>query len=357
MNDYDQLHGAYLNTQRQMLFSSAQFIFFVLTITISLPVFAHHSGSIFDQNSVVALEGIVSDFSWGNPHVYIHVEAMDAAGEIIEWQIETDATPILTRSGWSSASLRPGEQVVVRANPDVDPQRPHGRLISVATGDGALLTPRVSFKSRPSEAATGAIASDITGIWSTPLATNAHLWQLRSSARTLTARALAAQAEYDVARDSPAGKCIAYPTPTFLGVPYLNEIYMSDNKITIRGELFGSERVIYTDGRGHPENAEHTNQGHSIGWWEDDVLVVETRLLAEHRSALIDGAPMGPNRHVIERFSLSDDGRRLLIDFVVEDPDYLTEPFAGDMEWDFAPQFKFINIDCDPEISAKPWGG
>ena len=173
----------------------------------------------------------------------------------------------------------------------------------------------------------------------------------------LTARGRAAQAEYDVTRDSPAGKCIAYPTPTFLGVPYLNEITLGDDRVTIRGELFGSERIIYTDGRGHPENGEHTNQGHSIGQWEGDVLVVDTRLLAEHRSALIDGAPMGTSRHVVERFALSEDGRRLLIDFVVEDPDYLEEPFAGEMEWDFAPQLEFINIDCDPEISAKPWDG
>ena len=346
-----------MNIQRPVFVSGTVFFIFVLSISISSLVFAHHSGSIFDQNSVVALEGTVSDFSWSNPHVYIHVETMDAAGEITEWQIETDATPILTRSGWSSASLQPGEQVVVRANPDHNPQRPHGRLISVATANGALLTPRLSFESRPSESATIAVASDITGIWSTPLATNTHLWQLRGTVRTLTEKATAAQTEYDVTRDSPAGKCIAYPTPTFLGVPYLNEISVSDDKITIRGELFGSERIIYTDGRSHPENAEHTNQGHSIGWWEDDVLVVETRLLAEHRSALIDGAPMGPNRHVIEQFSLSDDGRRLLINFVVEDPDYLVEPFAGDMEWDFAPQLELINIDCDPAISTKPWGG
>ena len=171
----------------------------------------------------------------------------------------------------------------------------------------------------------------------------------------MTARGSAAQAEYDVTRDSPAGKCIAYPTPTFLGVPYLNEITLSDDRVTIKGELFDSERVIYTDGRDHPEDGENSNQGHSIGSWEGNVLVVETTQLAEHRSALIDGAPMGTNRRVVERFSLSEDGRRLSIDFVVEDPDYLAEPFAGDMEWDYAPQLELINIDCDPEVSTKPW--
>ncbi len=326
-----------------------------VAITVSPATVAHHSGSIFDQTSVVAIEGTISDFSWANPHVYIHVESISASGEIRGWEIETDATPILTRSGWSSTSLEPGDQVVVRAYPDKNPQRAHGRLISAATGGGAVLTPRGSFDSRPSESDTGAFATDMSGLWSTPLATNQHLWQLRAAVRSLTAKGIAAQAAYDVTRDSPAGKCVAYPTPTFLGVPYLNEITLTEDRMTIKGELFGSERVIYTDGRDHPQGGDYTNQGHSIGYWEGDVLVVETAQLTEHRSALIDGVPMGTSRHVVERFSLSDDGRRLLIDFVVEDPEYLAEPFAGSMEWDYAPQFRFIPIDCDPEISTKPW--
>jgi hypothetical protein len=66
---------------------------------------------------------------------------------------------------------------------------------------------------------------------------------------------------------------------------------------------------------------------------------------------------MGSRRTIVERFSLSEDGRRLLIDFLVEDPDYLAEPFAGTMEWDYAPYLELIGIDCDPEVSARPWGG
>ena len=326
-----------------------------VSITVNSAAFAHHSGSIFDQASVVAIEGKISDFNWSNPHVYIHVESISESGDIREWQIETDATSILTRSGWSSTSLSRGDQVVVRAHPDKNKQRAHGRLISVATGGGALLTPRVSFDSRPSESDTGAVATDMSGLWSTPLATNQHLWQLRATVRFLTAKGTAAQVAYDVTRDSPAGKCVAYPTPTFLGVPYLNEIIVAEDRIIIRGELFGSERVIYTDGRDHPQDSDYTNQGHSIGYWEGDVLVVETVQLAEHRSALIDGAPMGTSRRVVEEFSLSDDGRRLLIDFIVEDPEYLAEPFAGSMEWDYAPQFNFIPINCDPGVSTKPW--
>ncbi len=330
----------------------------VVIALVTAPIaWAHHSGSIFNPDSVVAVQGEVSRFSWTNPHVYIYVETTDPSGDVVEWEIETDATPILTRSGWSSQSLEPGDQVVVRANPDRNPQRAHGRLISVTTGSGAMLTPRSSFATRASESDTIEIATDFSGVWSTPLATNAHLWALRRTVRTLTPASIAAQARYDVTRDSPAGRCIAYPTPTFLGVPYLNEITLDDDRVTISAELFYSERVIYTDGRGHPEDGELTNQGHSIGRWEGDVLVVETTQLEQHPSALIDGAPMGSRRTIIERFSLSEDRRRLLIEFIVEDPDYLAEPFAGTMEWDYAPRLELIGIDCDPEVSTRPWGG
>ena len=330
----------------------------VVLLAASLPLSgdAHHSGSIFDRNTVVALQGEISRFSWTNPHVYIYVETVTPGGDVVEWQIETDATPILTRSGWTAESLKPGDQVVLRANPEHDPERLHGRLVSVTTADGAMMTARSSFATRPSESESGPVATSLEGVWSTPLATNQHLWALRASTRELTPAAIARQAQYDITTDSPAGKCVPYPTPTFLGVPYLNEISIEQDRIRIDGELFYSERVIYTDGRGHPESGELTNQGHSIGRWEDDVLVVETVQLEEHISAMIDGAPLGERRRIEERFSLSEDGRRLLIDFTVEDPDYLVTPFSGTMEWDYAPHLELIGIDCDPEVSARPWG-
>ena len=164
------------------------------------------------------------------------------------------------------------------------------------------------------------------------------------------------QAAYDITSDSPAGKCIAYPAPTFLGVPYLNEIKILDDRILIKGELYNTERTIYTDGRDHPEGGKLTNQGHSIGHWENDVLVVETTLLEEHRSSLIDGSPMGVRRRITEKFRLSPDRTQLLIDFRVEDPDYLAEPFQGTLEWAYMPQLEMVGIDCDPEVSARAWG-
>jgi hypothetical protein len=83
------------------------------------PVRAHHSPRIFDMGSVLAFEATVSRVHWANPHTYYYVEAPGADGELVEWQLETDAITLLLRSGWTEESLRPGDRVVVRGHPDI----------------------------------------------------------------------------------------------------------------------------------------------------------------------------------------------------------------------------------------------
>ena len=120
----------------------------------------------------------------------------------------------------------------------------------------------------------------------------------------------------------------------------------------MRSEFFNSERMIHMDGRAHPENGERTNQGHSIGRWEGEVLVVDTRLFADHRAPIRgpnEGVPSGAQRHVVERFHLSEDRTRLIVDFVVEDPEYLGEPFSGSLELYHAPELEMLGFNCDPE--------
>jgi hypothetical protein len=133
----------------------------------------------------------------------------------------------------------------------------------------------------------------------------------------------------------------------------------------IRSEFFNVDRTVHMDGRGHPREGERTNQGHSIGRWEDGALVVDTTLFAEHRLgnsqglsiasrlANTQGLPSGPRKRVVERYQLSQDGTRLLINFVLEDPDYLAEPLTISTEWDFAPTLQPLRFGCDPEQAQR----
>lgn len=314
---------------------------------------AHHSALIFDRDSVVAFEGKVTQFGWANPHVYIHVETTDAAGNPVEWELETDATPILTRSGWSRDSLVPGDKVLVRANPDFNAERKHALLVSITKQDGEVLAARSYFLRKDGDPRTTAGASSLAGIWELSFADYTGFYTAWDQL-PLTERGVASRDSYDVRTDSPEAQCIAIPSPGVLVAPYLNEIVLGEDRVLIRNERWNLERVVYTDGRGHPADVEPTNQGHSIGHWEDGVLVVDTVAFEPHRSPILGkGVASGPRKHVVERYALGEGGTTINIAFELEDPDYLAEPFSGTVVWHYAPHFEMLGFDCDLENSSR----
>ena len=270
---------------------------------------------MFDSEAVVTFQGTVTAFEWTNPHVYIMVEVTDGIGQATEWEIEGDPTALMTRSGWTATTIAPGDVVTAIVNPARGTQRTHARLVSLATSDGAVLTPR----SRGNESTVR--ATGIAGVWD-----NIRAFATRSLAMpTPTAAGATWQAAYTNA-DSPTAQCIPLVSPFFATVPYRYEIELLDDRILFRSEFYTSERTVFMDGRGHPESAERTLQGHSIGWWEGEALIVDTVHFSDLRNGNLFGIPSGAQKHVVERYELSEDGTRLLIDFVLEDPNIWPSP-------------------------------
>jgi hypothetical protein len=120
----------------------------------------------------------------------------------------------------------------------------------------------------------------------------------------LTAKGLDAARKYDP-RDNPRIQCIPYTTPESLGPPYLHSIERDGENFVLRNEYMEVDRRIYMDGR--PPPVERSAQGHSVGRWEGNVLVVETTSFAD--------AAWGTARHSVgreeaRRRALSADGRR-----------------------------------------------
>ncbi|NNC64786.1 MAG: hypothetical protein HKN84_08385 [Gammaproteobacteria bacterium] len=327
-----------------------------LAFLVVVPAEAHHSAKIF-ESTVIALPGTVTRYGWTNPHTYIYVETLDQNGEAVEWEIETDAIPILVRSGWGPDSFAPGDEVLIRARPDRNRDRRHALLVSAEKADGTVLAARTYFLAREEDLDTRPRATDFSGIWELRFEDYGRYYASWAQVR-LTEAGAAASAAYDVRLDSPAAQCVAAPLPSLLVAPYLFEIEIRDNAVVLRNERFNAERFIWTDGRGHPENGERTNHGHSIGHWEGDTLVVDTTLFADHRAPISgqqgnEGVPAGAQKHVVERYRLSEDRTRLLIDFVLEDPEFLAEPFTGSVQWFYAPHFEYLGFGCDVDISLR----
>ena len=94
-------------------------------------------------------------------------------------------------------------------------------------------------------------------------------------------------------------------------------------------------------------------QGHSIGRWDGDTLVVDTALFADHPIGNWRGLPSGPCKHVVERFAPTADRTQLRITFRVEDPDYLVGPWLGEIVWDYVPDGEFLPFVCNPEAALR----
>jgi hypothetical protein len=105
---------------------------------------AHHSFAMFDDEHPIDLDGIVQEFKYTNPHSYLLLEVKRADGSIAVWNLEGGAPSLLTRDGWSSKSLKPGDHVVVTINP-LRSGAPGGswnlRLIKFKDGRPIVVTP------------------------------------------------------------------------------------------------------------------------------------------------------------------------------------------------------------------------
>ena len=78
---------------------------------------AHHSFAMFDQENPVDLEGVVQEFKYTSPHSYILLEVRGQDGSAVVWNLEGQAPSLLTREGWSSQTLKPGDEVVITIDP------------------------------------------------------------------------------------------------------------------------------------------------------------------------------------------------------------------------------------------------
>ncbi len=77
---------------------------------------AHHSFSAeYDANKPITLKGAVTKLEWTNPHVWIYVDVKDESGKVTGWECELGSPNLLMRSGWTSKSLKVGDQITVEA--------------------------------------------------------------------------------------------------------------------------------------------------------------------------------------------------------------------------------------------------
>ena len=274
------------------------------------------------------------------------------------------STIVVTRMGWTRESLAIGDRVTVGAHAARN-GRPYGLLDSIEKEGGIVLPTSFGRDSaEPLLAAPEATASTATlaGVWmadvSKLVSYPGGLDGFFIAQLNLTEKGQAARASYEeISAENPGSRCIGMPTPVTIVTtnlyPLEIKINADEETIMIRSEYFDDERTVYLDGRGHPEGGERILAGHSIGRWEGDTLVVDTRNFADHRSAYQTGVPSGAQKHVVERYRLTEDGARIALEFMLEDSEYMTGPMTHTRELIYSPQMELSRFDCDPEATRR----
>jgi hypothetical protein len=335
---------------------------------------AHHGFGNFAMNEDIELTGVVTDLDFVNPHSWVYFDVTDATGEKVAYRCELRSATTLRRSGWTPEMFAPGTRITMQGSPD----RADRRACYVSTlifADGTTLDrygqriPPKPTTQRAPRLPSG--EPNLTGDWAAeqlvmtdPKGRDGTLVPLSEAPKFEPGAVPEGQREIPGARgteEAAAGvDAFARPPPravvgltdsgaaameALIALPRaerscmtgsivsdwggegVNRITQNADTITLQYGRLGLERTIHMDVEAHPADIAPSRAGHSIGRWENDVLIVDT--VGFLPGALSGTTPHSGQLHVVERFSLDVGAMALERGYTAEDPLYFAEPYTG----------------------------
>ena len=202
---------------------------------------------------------------------------------------------------------------------------------------------------------------DLTGTWQHD--GRANTWRFVPETFKLTPQA---QAHYDlgvkalkdggVYRDD-IGQCWPAGLPLIMTRVWPIAVVQLPTAIYMVSGFMNSLRVIYLDGRSHtdPDLVVRSFNGESIGRWEGETLVVDTKYFPGHHHWMDQGGssvPASEDLHIVERFRMRADGN-----FDIEYT--MTDPKNWEGEWKMVKTFRRRNdtditeVQCLPDLNDR----
>jgi hypothetical protein len=322
--------------------------FVAVLFLISLPAAAHHSQAIYDRANTITIEGVVTDYRWANPHTYLYLEVDDGADGTFVWPIEGQVTAILRRLGWDSDTFAPGDRITVVAHPSRDPARMMALLVSAEKNGVTYVGTTDDLKKRGSALPA---AESLSGVWEVPATPLIRSFSEPFS-WVLTPKGAEGLAAYDDRTMNPQLQCTPRVAPWLMIFTGVHKIDLGDDIVYIRTEYDTVDRVVHMNVASH-DGAEVTHQGHSIGRWDGDVLVVDTAKFADNNSGSARGIRSGSQKHLVERFALDPARTSMTYHFDLEDPEFLAEPVSGEFQLAYRPDLDLLRVRCDTETAGR----
>lgn len=318
-----------------------QTVFFMLVLFLpGSYLYAHHgSGPNFDPNNMVTLNGTVSELRFVNPHAFVYFEAIDSDGVSVPWRCELSGASLLRRQGWTDETLVPGDEIKITG---AMARREDNAcaMESISFSDGSVINNQddlqekfipiadsASIAERPRYLENG--QPNLSGGWVSRVGGGPG-GVLTNGAPKPTPAGFAASEQFEYIYDNSVINCKSGNIVLdWYRQSHVNEIRQEEFRIVIRYGYLDMVRTVHLDLTNHPENLESTVEGHSIGKWDGDVLVVDTVAMAAGALIAQDEIMMSDQARVVERFEYDSESATLNRSYEVTDPLFLEEPYSG----------------------------
>jgi hypothetical protein len=368
----------------------------VAAIAAALPgsVLAHHGhNNSFDVSKPVDVSGVITKLRFVNPHSYVYFDVTTESGEVENWYCEMRAANVMKRSGWTADMFEPG--MPIRVEGIASRKSATGCYVETVTLGDEVLNRYEQIEENKHEVVVDRAS---TTAWGDPnIAGDWAAKQLLADTSTqpsyaggppgrggdaggppgggrdgaaggpppgggrggrggasieLTDAGTKAMAELMKEREkigaNVAGRLDCKPRNLFSDWTFdqhTNRIEQEEDTIIFRYGFMDTVRTIHMDMKEHPANIEPSFTGHSIGSWEDDVLVIDT--VGFPSELLIQGPSVAgvtsDEFHVVERLTVDEEKGELTIAYTADDPKYWKEGqsqsgsstvYVSDLAWE-----------------------
>ena len=307
----------------------------VATLALSVsPVIAsaHHSRAHF-SDEISELEGELVEIVWRNPHPGFTLRTVGDDGQEELWSMETAALYTLRRGGITADLFHVGDRVRVAGQKSLYEARdlvvtnmllPSGReVMTIPSAAPRWDAERIGGQDQwvADEDRLRPITGENHGIF--------QVWTMsKADSRVdhlpFTAAAIAARTEWNPV-DNVIMDCEQPGMPIVMWPGHPHEFIDQGAVIRLRVETWDTLRTIHMDSAAAAEDPPRTRLGYSTGHWEDRTLVVETKRVSWPYFDSI-GTPQSDRVEIVERFTVSEDGRRLDLHMTITDSATFTEP-------------------------------
>jgi hypothetical protein len=203
---------------------------------------------------------------------------------------------------------------------------------------------------------------DLTGMWLHDNSGGANSWRFVPPTFKLTPEA---QVHYDASQKAARegnvyrddiGQCWPAGMPLIMTRVWPIAMVQLPTVVFMTSSFMNSLRVIYMDGRPHsdPDVVVPSFNGESIGRWDANTLVVDTKYFVDHHHWMDQGGsaiPASEKLHIIERIRMVNGGKTLEIEFTMTDPKNWEGEWKMTKQWKRVDDADITEVECWPDLN------